>query len=138
MKVLYSSINGFFNTNPIGKVLNRMSGDLAVIDRQIPFSLDNFIWTFSNLVINIVLVVIFTSWYMAIIYMIIFYIVWKMRVKFSIANIVTSKYQSVTKSPYFALFSDFVHGNYIIKTFKKEEHYFQKLWTQVSFSTVRA
>lgn len=38
LKVLYSSINSFFNKNPIGKVLNRFSGDIMVIDRDISFN----------------------------------------------------------------------------------------------------
>jgi len=43
---------------------------------------------------------------------------------FSNANIVVKKYESVTKSPYYSLFSDFVNGNFEIRAMKKEEYYF--------------
>lgn len=126
VRVLYSSINGFFNKNPIGKVLNRFSGDLMTIDTGISYNQSTLLQFTSTLIVNLILIVTFTKWFLGIFYLIIFYFLWKMRMSFSVANIIMKKYESVTKSPYYNLFSDFVNGNYIIKTYQKEDYYMQK------------
>lgn len=119
IRILYSSINSFFNKNPIGKVLNRLSGDLMQVDRSISYNLSNLTSRITLLVVNFLLILIFTNWWLGLFYLIIFYFLWRLRIKFSVANIILSKYESVTKSPYYALFSDFAHGNHIIRTFNK-------------------
>lgn len=76
--------------------------------------------------VNISLIIIFTNWYLGIIILIIFYFLFKLRNKFSTANIILKKYESVTKSPYYSLFSDFASGNFIIRTFDKHDYYMDK------------
>lgn len=71
-RVLYSSINSFFNKNTIGKVLNRMSGDLMKVDRDLSYTTSSLISIFANLLINVVLITIFTKWYLGLIYLVIF------------------------------------------------------------------
>ena len=124
IRVLYSSINSFFNKNSIGKVLNRMSGDLMKIDKEISFNIGTLLANVSSLFVNFLLILIFTSWWLGVFYLIVFYFLWILRQKFSVANIILSKYESVTKSPYYALFSDFTNGNHVIRTFEKQDYYF--------------
>lgn len=76
LRILYSSINGFFNQNPIGKVLNRVSGDLMAIDRSIAFNQSYLLNVSSNLIVNFLMVIIFTNWIIGFVFIFIFYFLW--------------------------------------------------------------
>lgn len=117
LRILYASINSFFNKNSVGKVLNRLSGDLQDIDRSIGYSQAYFANNVSIMLINIILMMIFTHWVIGVVFAVVILFLWRSRKSFSIANILTTKYDQVTKSPYFALISDFVNGNHEIRTF---------------------
>lgn len=60
-KVLNATMN-FFNTNPTGRILNRFSKDIGIIDEYIPFVLSDVVevrWctnTFSKVLIVFVLI----------------------------------------------------------------------------------
>lgn len=79
VKMMYSSINGFFNKNPIGKVLNRLSGDLSIIDRSIAYNQSSVLNVFSNLIVNFTMIIFATQWYLGLVYLIIFILLWRIR-----------------------------------------------------------
>jgi ABC-type multidrug transport system fused ATPase/permease subunit len=103
---MHASINRFFNKNPIGRVLNRLSGDIEKIDA-------NFPWTFSNLLkigSQVITAFFMISWianpYFMIFVLLYFFLCWKIQRNFSKSNIEMTRLNSITKSPFVQLFTD--------------------------------
>ena len=50
----------FFDTTPLGRILNRFSKDIYLIDEIVPRSIRMFIWTFLSVLSTIIVIVIAT------------------------------------------------------------------------------
>ena len=50
----------FFDTTPLGRILNRFSKDVYLIDEVVPRSIRMFIWTFLSVLSTIIVIVIAT------------------------------------------------------------------------------
>ena len=50
----------FFDTTPLGRILNRFSKDIYLIDEVVPRSIRSFIWTFLSVLSTIIVIVIAT------------------------------------------------------------------------------
>ena len=50
----------FFDTTPLGRILNRFSKDIYLIDEVVPRSIRMFIWTFLGVLSTIIVIVIAT------------------------------------------------------------------------------
>lgn len=119
-RMLHASINKFFNRNPIGKVLNRLSGDIEKLDTILPQNF-SFISNFGSCLVLNLFMVTFSSGYVILFFIIIYFVLVLMIQRyFAITNIKQTKLDSATKSPFYSLFSDVVNGIVDIRTYKKE------------------
>ena len=119
-RILHSSLNKFIDKNPIGKILNRLSGDMEKVDKFIPMGLSYLVYVFVILVTFLTLTLLFSDWKLIFFFLIFFFFSFRAQRSFSIANIVTTKFDSVTKSPFYSMFSDTVYGNTSLRAFKKQ------------------
>lgn len=105
-RLLHASLNRFFHKNAVGKVLNRLSGDIERVDRFLPRTLSySYSITFRVLVSFIVISVISTPLFLIFVF-VYFFLVFRIQRYYSKTNIELTRLQSITRSPFFQLFTD--------------------------------
>lgn len=109
----------FFDTTPMGRIVNRFSKDIYVIDETIPRSLRSFMSTFMQVVSIIVVISISTPIFMAAILPlgILYYYIQKFYVPTSRQ---LKRLESVSRSPIYAHFSETLAGVASIRAYRRE------------------
>lgn len=121
-KILHSSIPNFFNKNPVGKILNRLSGDLETIDSSIPFTFNIMINLVGNSFVNLLLISWLSSPYLLIFIAIFVIIIARMQGSFKKTYTDATRMNSSTKSPFFHIMTDGVNGIVDIRSSKRETY----------------
>lgn len=132
--VFRAPINLFFDVTPIGKILNRFSKDLALIDEQIYFNFGGFlacIWqvvaclVIAGSAVPLILVVmaifaVFSLWLF----------VYSMKAYKDCYRI-----ESVTMSPILSYFQETFNGNSVIRSFNKEVEFRHRSYELINNTT---
>ena len=119
-RMLHASINKFYSQNPIGKVLNRLSGDLDILDRSLPMNINMLFMSTSRLFTGIAIILYTSSYYVTIFIIIYFICVIKLQRNFSKTNQQVSRLVTITKTPFFNILGDVVYGVMEIRGGNKE------------------
>ncbi|XP_072031468.1 ATP-binding cassette sub-family C member 9-like [Amphiura filiformis] len=122
--------NRFFDTTPIGRILNRFSSDTQIIDTKIIFTLGmlfNFISTFVfAIIVNSIITPIFIA---EIIPIIAIYVV--LAVYFIRSSRELQRLDSVTRSPVFAHFSETLGGLTTLRAYSEQKKFFGTLLKRI-------
>ena len=87
LKNILRSPMSFFDTTPLGRILNRFSKDTYIIDEVIPRSLRSFIFTFLTVMATLIVIIITTPLFAIIIVpLFIFYGVVQVSLRLKMAN----------------------------------------------------
>ncbi|XP_015790855.1 multidrug resistance-associated protein 4 [Tetranychus urticae] len=113
---------GFFDTNPIGIVLNRISRDMGFIDDFLPSSLFDTIYIFSNNLASIVLMAVVNPWLLLPAFLLLIACVF-VRSRYVNIALDTKRLEGVTKSPVFSHLSTSVYGLSTIRAFRAQEKF---------------
>jgi ATP-binding cassette subfamily C (CFTR/MRP) protein 1 len=132
-RMLHASLTGFFNKNPVGKILNRLSSDIEVIDRILPIKLNTFMSLFSNLSLNVILMVTLSSPYLIVFMIVYFVAIVHLRSKGMKTFGELTRINVASKSPVLQLFADSVNGLIDIRTHKKQEFIVDRMSKTVDF-----
>lgn len=106
----------FFETTPLGRIINRFSKDIDTIDNSLPFVLRQYIINLL-IVLTTVGVICFVNYYfipIAVVLAILFYLIQKYYIP-SYRQL--RRLESVTRSPVFARFSETLMGPSVIRAF---------------------
>ncbi|XP_074600378.1 ATP-binding cassette sub-family C member 4-like [Brevipalpus obovatus] len=115
-----------FEENPVGRILNRFSRDLGIVDEQLPTMA--FDQVMNGLVCLSVLVVVSTvSWYMLIPALILLALLLTVRTKLAPIIQDLKRIESIVRSPVYSHFTDTADGLAIIRTFQVEDIFQEKL-----------
>ena len=121
-RILNAPINLYFDTTPIGRVLNRFSKDLNVMDIQFIFLIGTFYTNFYQLVVTISVSIVIVPW-IALFFPIIFIFV-RILYKYSIsATKEVSRIESVTKSPLLSYIGETLSGTSTIRAYQKKDQF---------------
>ncbi|TRY63541.1 hypothetical protein TCAL_05779 [Tigriopus californicus] len=115
-RVMHSPMS-FFDTNPMGRILNRFSVDVDSLDQNIPSMIRDFLWCLCDLVSIIVIITYSTPWFSVTI------------IPLGVVFIVIQ-----SKSPVLAHFSETITGAASIRGFQQQERFINESETRIETS----
>ncbi|XP_067836532.1 ATP-binding cassette sub-family C member 9-like isoform X2 [Heptranchias perlo] len=125
----------FFETTPVGRILNRFSSDFKTIDDQIPSNLERLMWHIVMCLSAIVINVIVTPFFLLpVIPLLVLYYFLQMFFRASAREL--QRLDSITKSPVFAHFSETLGGLTTIRAYRREDKFFQQILNKIDCNTV--
>jgi ABC-type multidrug transport system fused ATPase/permease subunit len=109
----------FFDTTPLGRIVNRFSRDTDVIDAYLPAMFFSWVAMLFNVIGTIFVISFATPWFLVVaIPLIIAYYLFQ---KFYISTSRQIKrIESITRSPIYSHFSESVSGQSVIRAYKEE------------------
>ena len=119
-RVIDAPVNLYYDKTPIGRILNRFSKDLGILDLNIIFISGTFYTSVYSLM-AIVLMSIFIVPWIALYFPVIVLILMKFYRKSIHATKEVKRLESVTKSPLLSFLSESLSGTPTIRAFKKKE-----------------
>jgi ATP-binding cassette, subfamily C (CFTR/MRP), member 1 len=112
----------FFDTTPLGRILNRFSKDVDVIDNVLPMSMRFWIMMFFN-VLAVLVVISYTTYqflYVILPIGLMYYAIQKFYVATSRQ---LKRIESVTRSPIYTHFSETITGQSTIRAYGEEKRF---------------
>ncbi|XP_049620339.1 ATP-binding cassette sub-family C member 2 [Suncus etruscus] len=112
----------FFDTTPIGRIVNRFSGDISTVDDTLPMSLRSWILCFLGIISTLVMICLAApAFIIVVIPLSIIYVF------IQIVYVTTSRQlrrlDSVTRSPIYTHFSETVSGLPVIRAFEHQQRF---------------
>ena len=112
----------FFDTNPLGRIVNRFSSDVDVMDTMIPSQLADFIWCFLEVVATFAIISSAIPMFLTAIVPILLVFLLVQRI-YIVTSRQLKRIYSVTKSPIFSHFSETVNGAQMIRAFQDSSRF---------------
>uniref|UniRef100_A0A0D9WMN6 ABC transporter C family member 13 n=1 Tax=Leersia perrieri TaxID=77586 RepID=A0A0D9WMN6_9ORYZ len=121
----------FFDQNPSGRILNRLSSDLYAIDDSLPFILNIFVANFFSLLGTLVVLS-----YSQVSFLLILVPLWLIYSKVQFYYRSTSRevrrLDSVARSPMYSSFTETLDGSSTIRAFRKEGYFLERFIQHVT------
>ncbi|CUM64892.1 uncharacterized protein PRCAT00002510001 [Priceomyces carsonii] len=115
----------FFDTTPIGRILNRFSGDINVIDKQLIWLFMAFL-EYSFHAIGLLAVISYNLPIMLLVIFILFFVYNNVRLEFIPASRELKRLSSTRRSPIFSHLQESINGVEVIRAFGQEERFMHK------------
>jgi ABC-type multidrug transport system fused ATPase/permease subunit len=133
LKNVLKSPMSFFDTTPMGRVLNRFSKDIYVVDETIPRSLQSFIITLLNVLSTIIIIIVATPYFLAVIVplLIVYFIIQRIYVN---ASRQLKRLESVSRSPIYSHFQETLGGVTTIRAYHKQEEFLEQSEHKVDYN----
>ena len=112
----------FFETTPLGRILNRFSKDIYVIDETIPRSLRSFIFVFLSVVSTLVVITVATPYFLIVIVPLLALYLVVQRIYVSTSRQL-KRLESVSRSPIYSHFQETLNGVATIRAYRKQEEF---------------
>jgi len=107
----------FFDTTPVGRIVNRFSKDIYTLDEQIPQTIRSYLSTIFAVIGTVVVISVITPWFMiALVPIIIFYKIQERYFTKTYREL--KRLDSVSRSPVYSLFGETLDGVTTIRAFK--------------------
>ncbi|XP_070559242.1 ATP-binding cassette sub-family C member 9-like [Ptychodera flava] len=125
----------FFDTTPVGRILNRFSSDTQIIDQKLWWSFLNVEITASTCLSALIAITIVTPVFLILVapFVVVYYFIQKYYVTTSRE---LQRIDSITKSPVFAHFSETLGGLTVIRAYRDENRFRKRLLEIVDINNV--
>lgn len=112
----------FFDTNPVGRILNRFASDHDMVEKQLPWAFDQMMRSgaktfFTSIALLGILPVIFLA------FLPVFLIFYRLQNDFRRAGREAKRFSSIARSPRFAHFKQTLEGVQVIRAFGRQEEF---------------
>ncbi|KAG7662008.1 BPT1 [[Candida] subhashii] len=124
-KAVFRSPMSFFDTTPVGRILNRFTEDIGKIDMNFPWVLIGFTTTLLSGIITFG-VIVSTLPIMFFVISVLMFIYNHFRIKFIPTTRELKRIESVAKSPVLATIQETINGVDTIKAFKQRDRFVHK------------
>ncbi|XP_076981838.1 ATP-binding cassette sub-family C member 2 [Tamandua tetradactyla] len=112
----------FFDTTPIGRIVNRFSGDISTVDDTLPVSLRSWVMCFLGIISTLIMICMAVP-----VFVIVVIPLFIIYVSVQIFYVATSRQlrrlDSVTRSPIYSHFSETVSGLPVIRAFEHQQRF---------------
>jgi ATP-binding cassette, subfamily C (CFTR/MRP), member 1 len=124
-RLLYNILRlplSFFDTTPLGRVMNRFSRDTDMIDTYLPYMMFSWVTMLFSVIGTFVVISISTPWFLTVVLPLIvaYYLIQQFYVKTSRQ---LKRIESITRSPVYSHFGESVNGQSIIRAFSEEARF---------------
>uniref|UniRef100_A0A7S2DAY2 ATP-dependent transporter ycf16 n=1 Tax=Haptolina brevifila TaxID=156173 RepID=A0A7S2DAY2_9EUKA len=117
LQAVLASPTSFFDTTPVGRILNRFSGDVQKVDVQLASSLSSFIQYLATLVCTLAILILNSPFVLiAIPPLGVMYLFYSSYYRNSAREV--QRLDSISRSPIYAAFSEALNGAMIIQAYK--------------------
>jgi ABC-type multidrug transport system fused ATPase/permease subunit len=127
--VLRSTVR-FFDTTPLGRIINRFSKDIETIDGSLSSSLSTIMFYVGNLIFAVVVVAAIVPWFL-VPAALISYLYYRYTLLYLRAGRSVRRLEATLRSPIFSGFSEVLDGVVSVRAFGVEERFFKTLCEQV-------
>jgi ATP-binding cassette subfamily C (CFTR/MRP) protein 1 len=123
----------FFDTTPLGRIINRFSKDVDVVDNTLPMNMRSWIQCLFTVMSTIVIISISTPWFLAAILplSIVYYLITKFYVATSRQ---LKRLESVSRSPIYSHFNETLTGCTTIRAYAVQDRFILESENKVDFN----
>jgi len=125
----------FFDTTPLGRIINRFSADITQSDEKLGYTLGFFIGLSCNLISIIITICITTDGYFAIALPVLFYIYFHVQRFFRKTNTELKRLENISRSPILTEFSQALTGATSLRAFGESSKYVERMEKSVDENT---
>uniref|UniRef100_A0A182NES5 ABC-type glutathione-S-conjugate transporter n=1 Tax=Anopheles dirus TaxID=7168 RepID=A0A182NES5_9DIPT len=135
-KLLHSSLRmpmSFFDTTPLGRIINRFSKDVDVVDNVLPVTIRAWLFFLFSVVGVFIVIGVSTPIFLAVVppLMVIYYFVQRFYIDTSRQ---LKRLESVTRSPIYSHFGESISGQSTIRAYGQQERFTQESERRVDYN----
>ncbi len=123
----------FFDKNPVGRVLNRFSKDIDVIERELPWSFEHTVRFGTKSLLALVVIVSISPLVLCVIIPMVFAF-YKLQKKYRVSARESKRLVFVSRSPKFAHFKESIKGLQVLRAYKKGQCFYEKFLNKLNES----
>ncbi|XP_028966710.1 ABC transporter C family member 3 [Galendromus occidentalis] len=127
----------FFDQNPVGRIINRFSADLNIVDRKLPISFP-VLTRFILICISVALVNVIVSPVSVVFVGISFAVYWYLQQFFRASSRELQRLECITKSPIISHFSESLNGLHTIRAYGRQSDFIVRLHALLNSNNVAA
>ncbi|XP_014250192.1 multidrug resistance-associated protein 1-like [Cimex lectularius] len=134
--ILHSPIS-FFDTTPIGRIVNRFAKDIDIVDNALPPIIRGFIYTFFGVISTLIVISASTPIFITVIIPVglLYYFIQKF---FIATSRQLKRLESVTRSPIYSHFGETVNGSSSIRAYNVQQRFVKESEEKVDFNQIAA
>ena len=134
LRAILSAPIRFFDSTPVGRILQRFSRDVESVDIYLQWSFDHTIHAFFHILVSFVLIIVILPLVLVAIFPI-FFIYYNLQNNYRRVAREIKRLDSIARSPRFAHFKETIQGLSVIRAFNQSEWSKNQFYTKLKYST---
>ena len=130
-KLLRAPVNLFFNVTPTGRIINRLTNDINVVDEGVAVKIGSFLSRTFNLFAVIVMQLLFLPW-LILLLPIILWLAAKCGRLYLSSTRELARFLSLSKSKLIHQFAECISGSKLIRCFQKQEYFLNRFHQELT------